>query len=329
MQYANLGATELKVSRLCLGTVFRSGVSEADCLATVAAAADLGCNFIDCANVYRSGLSERVVGKALVGRRGRFVVSTKVGARTDGARSGGGLRRQAILSACEASLRQLGTDYLDCYLCHFPDPETPIEETLAAMDLLVGQGKVRYIGGSNFESWRLCEALHASAGLGLASFVCDQVLYSLLDRRIEDELLPFCERRKIGVTAYATTAIGLLSGRYRYGQPPPPGSSWHRGPYNYRAAMTPHVDQVIQCLTGVAGRHGRTPTQVAMAWCLRRPGVDAAIIGTDTPEQARENFAAADWVLPEEEGRLLDQVSEGQRLVVRKDCPEGYRPGPR
>jgi len=324
MHYTTLGSTDLRVSRICLGTVFRSGLGETTCRAAIDAAVDMGCTFIDCANIYREGFSEHVVGKALKGRRDQLVVSTKVVSRLDGVRAGG-LTREAILAACEESLRRLDTDYLDCYLCHFPDPDTPIEETLDAMDYLVRQGKVRYAGCSNFESWRLCEALYTGEQHGWTSFICNQVLYNLLDRRIEDELIPFCERRGVGLTAFAPTAIGLLSGRYRHGHPPPTGTSWHRGPYNYRAAMTPQVDRILATLIDVAGRHGKTPIQVALAWCLRHPVLNAVIVGSDTPERVRENFAAGDWSLPEEEIALLDRVSEGQRLIVRKDCPEGYR----
>lgn len=323
MQYARLGNSDLEVSRVCLGTVFRGGRDEAECLAVAEAALDLGCTFLDCANVYRQGFSESVVGRAVQGRRQRVVVSTKVGARADGVRTGG-LRRPAILEACEESLRRLRTDYLDCYLCHFPDEETPLAETLEALDLLVRQGKVRYVGCSNFEGWRLAEALVACRERGWTAPVVDQVGYSLLDRRPEDEVIPYCRRRGLAVTAYAPTAIGLLSGRFRYGEPPPPGSSWHRGPYNFRAAMTPGVGRVLEAVNEVAGRHGRTQVQVALAWCLRSPVVVAAILGCDTAAQVRENLAGADWVLPPEEVVYLDEVSEGQRLIVRKDCPHGY-----
>jgi len=325
MQYTTLGSTDLRVSRLCLGTVFRSEADEATCLAAIEAAIEAGCNFIDCANVYRDGFSEHVVGKALEGRRDRLVVSTKVGARMEGAQTGGGLGRKEIHASCEESLRRLNTDYVDFLLCHFPDPDTPIDETLGAMDALVKQGKVRHPGCSNFESWRLCEALFCSEQRGLARFACNQVLYSLLDRRIEDELVPYCERRGVGITVFAATAIGLLSGRYRLGQPPPPGTSWHSGPYNYEAAMTPQVDRVIETLIDAGARNDKTPTQVAMAWCLRLSVVNAVIIGSDTPERVRENFAAADWSLPEADAERLDQASQGQRLVVRKDCPNGYQ----
>jgi aryl-alcohol dehydrogenase-like predicted oxidoreductase len=324
MRYTTLGGTELRIPRLCLGTVFRQQAGEDACRATIDAALTVGCNFVDTSNVYQQGESERLLGRAMKGRRGRFVVTTKVGAPEADDPEAKGLGRDNVLGGCERSLRRLQTDYVDLFLCHFPDPDTPVEETVAALDLLVQQGKARYVGCSNFEAWRVREALAVSTRQGLARFACNQLGYSLLDRRLEEELFLCCTQEGVGITAYAATAIGLLSGRYRFGQPPPPGSSWHRGPYNYRAAMTPHVGQVIEAVVAVAGRHGRTPTQVALAWCLSRPSVDSVIIGCDTPERVAENLAAADWELPTDEVRYLDQVSAGQPLIIRKDCPEGY-----
>ena len=172
----------------------------------------------------------------------------------------------------------------------------------------------------------MLESADISRRRGWASYVCNQVGYSLLDRRIEDELLPAIEPAGVGVTAYATTAIGLLAGRYRYGQPPPAGTSWHRGPYNFRAAMTPAAGRVIDAVLDIARRYGTSPTRVATAWCLRLPVVNAAIIGTDTPEQVRQNFRDADWELPAEAAAELDRCSAGLRLSIRKDCPQGWVP---
>ena len=321
MQYTELGTTGLKVSRLCLGTVFRSEADEATCLAAVEQAADLGCNYVDCANVYREGFSERVIGKVIRGRREQFVVSTKVGGENSGT---GGLRQENILRSCEQSLKRLGTDYLDFLLCHFPDPQTPIDETLEAFDQLVRQGNVRYVGCSNFETELLRKSLDVSQQHDYCSFVCNQVNYSLLDRRIEKELMPFCQRQTVGITIFAATAIGLLSGRFRLGQAPPENTSWYRGPYNYRAAMMPWVDKVIETVIDIAQRHERTPTQVAMAWCLSRPAINSVIIGCDTSGRVKENLAAADWDLPVEEVKRLDDLSEGHCLIIRKDCPDGY-----
>lgn len=324
MQYTRLGTSDLRVSRLCLGTVFRSEPDTATGIATIHAAAEHGCNFLDCADFYGTGRSERIVGAAVEGQRDRFVVTTKVGSPMPDA--AGGLKRDYILRACEASLRRLATDYIDCYLCHFPDPGTPLDETLSAFDRLVADGKVRYPGVSNFSAAQVLESARISRERGWVSYVCNQVGYSLLDRRIEDELLPGIERAGVGVTAFATTAIGLLAGRYRYGRPPPAGTSWRRGPYNFRAAMTPAVGRVIDAVLDIARRCGTSATRVATAWCLRLPVVNAAIIGTDTPDQVRQNFRDADWELPAEEAAELDRCSAGLRLAIRKDCPQGWVP---
>lgn len=325
MQYSNLGSTDLHVSTLSLGTVFRQKADESVYRTAIDAALDVGCNSFDTSNVYQDGQSERILGRAMKGRRDKFIVTTKVGAPEVDEPGAKGLTRGNILRCCEKSLRRLGVETIDLYLCHFPDPQTPIDETVAAMDALVAQGKVRYVGCSNFESHRLEEALTTSKRRGLAKFVCNQLGYSLLDRRIESELIPCCRRHGVGITVYAPTAIGLLSGSYRYGEPPPAGSSWHRGPYNFRAAMTPHVGRVIDAVIATAERLGQTPTQVAMAWCLSRPEINSVIIGCDSPQRVRENFQSADWSLPHEDVRSLDAISDGPWLEVRKDCPEGYR----
>ncbi|HUQ91593.1 MAG TPA: aldo/keto reductase [Bryobacteraceae bacterium] len=324
MEYAKLKPTDLAVSRVCLGTAFRGEGDEATCIATIRKAADLGCTFLDCANAYRNGLSEQLVGRAVKGNRDRFVVATKVGAAIDGDR---GLSQRAILRQAEASLKRLQTDYIDLYLCHFPDPQTPLEETLLAMDELVRQGKVRHIGCSSFPTWQLWESLYLSGRAGSAAFVCNQVQYNLLDRRIEDELMPFCAERNISITVFAPTAIGLLSGRFRRGQPPPQGTPWALGPYNYQAAMTKRADRIVAALVDIAGQREKTPIQVTLAWCLARPEITSVIIGADTPEQAEEDLGAVGWRLSSEETARLDKLSDGMRTVIQKDAPGGYKPG--
>lgn len=338
MQYTALGSTDLRISRYTLGTAFRQGGDEATARATIDAALDAGCNSFDTSNVYhtdrgvaadgyRQGSeSEHILGRAMKGRRDRFIVTTKVGALETGDPAAKGLGRENIVRGCERSLQRLGTDYIDLYLCHFPDPAVPIDETLEALATLVKQGKVRHIGCSNFEGWRLCRALIAADDHQYPRLACNQLGYSLLDRRIEDELIPYAELEGIGITVFAPTAIGLLSGRYRFGEPPPSGTSWHRGPYNYRAAMTPYVGRVIDEVVDIAERVGRTPTQVALAWCLTRPQVNSVIIGCDTPDRARENLSASDWVLPPDATQQLDDVSDGLRLRIRKDAQDGYEP---
>ena len=325
MQYTKLGATGLTVSKMCLGTVFRSGIEDPDgCIAALHRAAELGCNFFDVANFYQEGQAEVIVGQAVAGKRDQFVISTKVGAPMTEELNAGGLTRKAIMREAEASLRRLNTDYLDCYLCHFPDPETPLIETVRAMDDLVRQGKVRYAGVSNYPAWMLCETLWTADRLGACPPVVNQVAHNLLQRQIERELIPFCQKHEVGITLFAATAIGLLSGRCRYGQPPPEGTSWHRGPYNYKAAMTPEVGKVIDTVIEIGQERDRTPSQVAMAWCLTRPGITAVITGADTAERVESNFGAVDWELTAEEIERLDHVSEHVRLDMRKDAPDGY-----
>jgi aryl-alcohol dehydrogenase-like predicted oxidoreductase len=194
------------------------------------------------------------------------------------------------------------------------------------MEDLVRQGKIRYPGCCNFPAWQLCESLWISGRANLAAFVCDQMPYSLLDRRIEDELVPLCRHKQVSITAYAPTVIGLLSGLCRFGQPPPPGSPWYLGPYNYRAAMTRKTDQVVATLIDIARERGKTPMQVAMAWCLKRGEVTSVIVGADTVEYVEEDFGAVGWRLADEERARLDQVSKGMRMTVRKDSPEGFQP---
>ena len=324
MEYTRLGNSSLKVSRICLGTVFRSQPDETASIAAIHQAADLGCNYLDCANVYLDGLAERIVGRAVKGRRDQFVISTKVGAPESGIPGSGGLSPSEIMRAAEASLQRLDTDYLDTYLCHFPDPKTPLEETLRALDQLQQQGKVRYVGVSRFEKPLLAEAMSVCEKEKFTSPVCNQLEYSLIKREVEDDVLPYSKSQGIAVTVFATTAIGLLSGRYRYGQPPPEGSTWHRGPYNYRRAMTEGLDRVIQELMQIAENHGSSPSQVAMAWCLAQPGITAVITGADSSERVRENCAAVELRLSPDELKRLCEVSKGQTLELHKDCPQGY-----
>lgn len=324
MQYVQLGSTDVNVSRVCLGTVSRSERDEATCLATIDRAADRGCNFLDCANIYRDGLSEQILGKAIRGRRDRFIVTTKVGAAPAEDPSRAGLSKANVFWNVERSLKRLATDYIDLYLCHTPDPNTPIAETIDAMDMLIQQGKVRFAGCSNFESWRVAESLQVSAQQDLTRFVCNQVQYSMLTRRIEAEVMPYCQAHDVSITVYAATAIGLLSGRCRYGQAPPMGTSWQRGPYNYRDALTPAVDQIIAAVIDIAQRYGKTPTQVAMRWCLEH-GVTSVITGVDTPDRIDENFDVIDWSLDDRDTEHLDRLTERHDLTIRKDCQDGYQ----
>jgi len=324
MEYANLGSSGIEVSRICLGTVFRSEGDEPSCRAIIARALDNGCNFIDCANAYRDGLSEQFVGRAIRGRRGQVVLATKVGAATG--EESGGLSRVAIKRQVEASLTRLATDYIDLYSCHFPDPQVQLEETLYALDDLVRQGKVRYIGCSNFPKSVLAESLAISQRAQLASFVSNQIMYNLLSRQAEDDDIPFAADYGVSITAFAPTAIGLLSGQCRYGHPPPRGSPWDRGPYNFRAVMTRQVDRVVETLIEIGRERGKTPIQTALAWCLANSQITSVIVGADSPGHVDEDFGAVGWQLTKDERARLDAASARLHTVIPKDAPKGFQP---
>lgn len=323
MQYTTLGQTDVCVSRVCLGTAFRSARDEATHIAAIHAAIDMGCNYLDTANVYQDGRSERIVGKAVKGKRDKLIIETKVGTPMTGDQTVADLSRGTIMQSIDDSLARLDLEFIDSLICHFPDEVVPHVETFEALDELVKAGKVRTVGVSRWESWRLAQVLSVCEQGGFARPVSNQCAYSLLDRRLENEVLPYCGRMGVSVTAFATTLIGLLTGRYRFGEPPPPGTSWHRGPYNFRHAMRPTTGQVIDSLVRVADEAGHTPTQVAIAWCLHH-GVTSVIIGADTVEQVHENFVAGDVTLSDGHVAQLDDASDGMCLSVRKGCPGGW-----
>ena len=226
MDYRRFGATGVKVSPICLGSAFRGRPADDVCKATIAQAIDLGINFIDVANIYQEGHSERLVGEVLKGRRDQFVLTTKVGSSMGIGPNDTGLSRAHILREIEHSLRRLQTDHIDIYLVHQLDPTTPHQETLRALDDLVHQGKVRYIGCCNYAAWQVCAALWTSDRAGLTPFIGVQDHYNLLRRSPERDLLPFCRQQGLGVMTYSPLAVGLLSGRFRRDTPPPPDTLW-------------------------------------------------------------------------------------------------------
>ena len=306
MDYRNLGATGVKVSRICLGTAFRGRPDDATCLATIDRAIERGINFIDCANAYGT---EPIVGRALKGRRDQLVLTTKVCSAMGEGPNDQGLSRFHIMREVENSLSRLQTDYIDLYLAHTVDSVTPIEETLRAFDDLVHQGKVRYIGCSNFPAWRVCKGLWTSDLRDLTSFACCQDHYNLLDRRIERELVPLCQSEGIGIMTYSAVAVGLLTGKLRRGQTPPAGSAWHGREEYFEQRMTPEADSIVEALVAIGRDHGKTPAQVAVAWVLAQPGISAAMIGPDAPEHVDENLGGVGWTLSDEELQKLDELS--------------------
>ena len=311
MEYRKLGQAGVKVSRICLGTAFRGQPDDAVCLATIERALDLGCNFVDCANYYGRGRSETIVGKALKGRRDDIVLTTKVWSKMGSGVNDSGSSRFHIMREVERSLQRLQTDHIDVYLLHAFDAETPLEETLGAMDDLVHQGKVRYTGCCNFSAWQVAESLWCSDVNNLVSFTCIQPQYNLLKRlEVEAELLSLCRQHGLGMMTYSPLAVGLLSGRFRRGQVLPNDTPWGQGKFNFEHAMSEQTDAVVQCLIEIAARRGKTPAQVAIAWILDHEEVTAPITGPDLPVHVDEVFGALGWQLEPPERAALDQVSQ-------------------
>ena len=315
MQYRRLGDSGLEVSAIGLGTnnfgdnsrwPFHMGPEEVATL--IHASLDAGVNTLDTANAYGEGRSEEYIGRALRGRREDAVIATKVHGRMGEGPNREGLSRKAIMHEVEQSLRRLQTDYIDLYQLHQIDHVTPIEETMRALDDLVRDGKVRYVGCSNFEAWRLCEAVWTARTAGLAPMVSVQPPYSMLNRDVERELLPVCDRYGVGVLPYFPLEHGLLTGKYRRGQQPPADSrlAVHGAPL--QAADF----DLIEGLAGFAEGRGHTLLELAFAWLLSRPSVSSVIAGATGPEQIRANAAAVQWRLSEEELESVGRILEGR-----------------
>jgi aryl-alcohol dehydrogenase-like predicted oxidoreductase len=293
------------------------------------AALDAGVNVIDTADFYGQplqgghgqGETEKIVGPALSGRRDRVILATKFlfPTRRDDPNARGGSRRH-VIQACEASLRRLQTDYIDLYQMHRPDPSTPIDETLRALDDLIRDGKVRYIGTSMFAAWQLTEALWVSDRLRLNRFISEQPRYNLLQRGIENELVPMAQRYGIGLLAYAPLQGGVLTGKYRRAETPPEDSrqtfpAWKRWAASF---LNDRVFAVLEVLRSLAAQKNCTVSQLAVAWVLHQPGVSSAIIGPRTPGQLQDNLAAARISFTTEDFNLLDQaVRPGTNAVDR------------
>jgi aryl-alcohol dehydrogenase-like predicted oxidoreductase len=311
MEYRRMGRTGLKVSELCLGTMtFGVTADEATAARMVDAALDAGVNFFDTANSYAGGESERLLGKALGGRRDQVVVATKFFNPMGGGVNDSGMSRVHIMRAVDDSLRRLGTDWVDLCYIHHVDVETELEEMLHAVDTLVRQGKVRYPACSNYEAWRLSEALWLSDRAGLARFECYQPQYSLVVRDLELELLPLCAYKRLGVAVWAPLAGGFLSGSYRPGAQVREGSRSAEGWAYPRRFFAPSADATLRLLLERAPQTGRTPAQVALRWVVQRPGITSAIVGARDATQLAENLGAAGWRLEAELAQALTTVSE-------------------
>lgn len=318
MPYRLLGRTGVRVSPLCLGTLnFGGPTPDEEAVRIVHAAMDAGINFIDTANSYHGGRSEGVVGKALAGRRHQVVLGTKVHYRTGDGPNDEGNSRLQILEACDDSLRRLHTDYIDLYQVHRPSPEIPIDETLGALTDLVRAGKVRYIGCSTHPAWMVMEALAASERCGFARYISEQPPYNLLDRRIENELLPLASRYNLAILPWAPLAQGVLAGRYPAGAPLPADSRAARMPDSiYSRRVTQRGIEAGQAFAALAARTGRTPGQLALLWCKDQPGVTAPIVGPRTFAQFDELLPVAGMTLTEEDRAACDAINGPGGVLV-------------
>ncbi len=326
MQYRYMGKTGLKVSELCLGAMtFGRETPEAESYTMMDAFADKGGTFIDTADVYSRGISEEIVGKWLKNRpRDQFVIATKVRFTMGEGVNDVGVSRKHILQAVDASLRRLHTDYIDLYQVHCWDRGTPLEETLSTLDTLVKQGKVRYIGVSNYTGWQLQKAIDLCKMNGWEQYTCLQPLYNLLDRTVEWELVPVCQNEGLGIIPWSPLRGGWLSGKYRRGMAAPPENTRveNAEKNNWSESWSAYANErtwsIIDALFNIAEAVGKTPAQVALRWLLQKPNVTAPIIGARSLHHLEDNLGAAGWTLTTDHMDTLDQVSQ-PKLVYPYD----------
>jgi len=309
MEYRKLGNSSFRVSEIGLGgNPFGWTIDEQASAAVIKYALDQGINYIDTADRYDQGRSEEFIGKAIKGRRHEIILASKFGrVMGEGPNFRGG-SRYYIMRAIDASLKRLQTDHLDLYQMHEPDPETPIEETLRALDDLVKAGKVRYLGTSNFAAWQLCEALWTSRVNHLHSFITEQPRYHILDRKIEEELVPLCQAYKIGIIPWAPLAGGFLTGKYRKDEKAP--SDWRLStPIKiYGNMLTEENFRKLAKLEAFATMRGHTVGELALAWLLAKPWVSTIIAGARSVEQVKANLGVVGWKLTAEEVSELDAI---------------------
>ena len=306
MEYRKLGSSGLEVSAIGLGTNnFGRRVDAAGTARVLAEALDKGVTFIDTANIYSGGQSEDYIGQAIEGKRDQYIIATKAAMKVDDGPNGIGASRHHLFREVEKSLTRLRTDYIDLYQIHRADPSTPIEETLHALNQLVAQGKVRYIGCSNYASWQLCEAIWTSRERNLVSFSTVQPQYSMLDRRVESKLVPFCQTYGIGILPYFPLANGFLTGKYHRGQDAPDGT---RLAENDRGMLSDANFDILEALESFAQARDHTILNLAFAWLLANPAVASVIAGATKPEQVAANAATVGWKLSPEDLAEIDTI---------------------
>ena len=300
MEYRVLGSTGVRVSALCFGTMsFGDIADEATSEAMYRRCREVGINVFDCANAYSGGRSEEILGRLIAGERNQLVITSKVGFPMGTGVNDRGLSRRHIVASVEASLRRLGTDRIDVLFLHTFDPETPIVETLRAVDLLVRDGKILYVGASNWAAWQIAKALGLSAWHDLPAFACVQPMYSLAKRQAEVEILPLAHGERLGVVTYSPLGGGLLTGKYGVGVRPERGRLVENEMYRARYG-DPSYYEVAERFAAYAAERGVHPATLAVAWVARHPAVTAPIIGARNVEQLEASLAAADSPLDDE-----------------------------
>jgi aryl-alcohol dehydrogenase-like predicted oxidoreductase len=310
MEYRQLGKSGLRVSVIGLGgNTFGRYADERQTAAIVQQALESGITMIDTADVYGRGASEELLGKAIRGHRDELVIATKVGGSMGDGSNDSGSSRRHIMAGCDASLRRLGIETIDLYQIHWFGPNTPLGETLGALDDLVRAGKVRYIGCSNYDAWRIVQSLWVSDQNHLNHYVSVQPEYNLLKREIEAEIVPVCLEFGLGVIPYFPLDAGVLTGKYKPGEEPPPGTRGHDN-LRFASRLNRATLEAVQRLHAWAHDSGHTVGELALAWLAARPAVSTIIAGTTRPEQVAANARAADWKL------TPDDLAEVERLLA-------------
>jgi len=329
MQYRNLGRSGLKVSEICLGTMtFGHTTDEAEAGEIVDAALDAGVNFFDCANTYAKGRAEEILGKLLEGRRHDAVIATKGFNPVGPGPNDSGASRLHIIRAVEDSLRRLQTDHIDVYYLHHTDYETPLDETLRALDDLLRDGKIRYIACSNFEAWRLMEAIWISDTRGWERFTAYQPQYNLVVRDIEAEILPACRLKGVGAVVWGPLAGGFLTGKYQPGERNAPGTRSAENWVFMDRMFAPNADNTLKTLLRLSKEQGCSPAALAIRWVLAQEGISSAIVGARTAAQFRKNLEAADLSPPADVlARLSDVSAPRPRYpqIMEANMPERRR----
>lgn len=343
MEYRTFGNSGVQVSALCFGTgTFggdhpffskwgSSGVDEARRLVDICL--DAGVNLFDSADIYSNGQAEEILGKAIAGRRDKLFISTKATFRFSDDPNDVGHSRQHLVKSCEDSLRRMGTDYLDFFILHGFDAKTEVQETLRTLEALVHSGKVRSVGCSNYSGWHLMKSLGIAERYGLPRFTAHQAHYSLLRRELEWELMPLAADQNVGTMVWGPLSQGRLSGKFRRGKPVPKGSRMDQGGGEGPPIADDFLYALVDVLDEISGETGKSVSQIALNWLLRRPTVSTVIVGARNEDQLKDNLGAVGWNLSAEQVERLDRASETDTIypywhqrffVERNPTPVAY-----